>query len=108
MQRVSLEEVDGPLAPKMRLNNLDRLVKWSNEFLSRRDTDRIYPVHIIRDELITMGNLMANRDMEDKNSKVLRLLIRTSPDQGSVRIISIQYFIEKGSHSSQEKCERET
>jgi hypothetical protein len=25
----------------MQLNNLDRLVNWSNEFLGRRDTDRV-------------------------------------------------------------------
>jgi hypothetical protein len=68
-QRLSLEEVDGPSAPKMRLNSLDRLVNWSNEFHGRRDTDRIYPVPIIRDEHITMGNSAADRDTEDENSK---------------------------------------
>jgi hypothetical protein len=36
-------QVDGPSAPKMQLNNLDRLVNWSNEFLGRRDNDRVYP-----------------------------------------------------------------
>ncbi len=29
---------------------MDRLVNWSNEFLGRRDNDRVYPVPIIRDE----------------------------------------------------------
>jgi hypothetical protein len=42
-------EVDGPLAPMMRLNNLDRLKNWFNEFLGRRDNDRIYQVPIIWD-----------------------------------------------------------
>ncbi len=37
------------------LNNLDRLVNWSNELLSRRDYDRTYPVPIIRDEQFIMG-----------------------------------------------------
>ncbi len=68
-QRLSFEEVDGPSAPKMRLNNLDRLVNWSNEFLGRRDTDGIYPVPIIRDEQVAMGNPAADRDIEDENSK---------------------------------------
>jgi hypothetical protein len=30
------------------VNNLDRLVNWSNEFLGRRDNDRVYPVPINR------------------------------------------------------------
>jgi hypothetical protein len=46
-QRLTFEEVDGPSAPKMQINNLDRLVNWSNEFLGRRDTDRVYPIPII-------------------------------------------------------------
>ncbi len=48
--RLTIKEVDGMLAPKMQLNNLDRLVNWSNEFLGRRYTDRVYPVPIIRNE----------------------------------------------------------
>jgi hypothetical protein len=47
-QRLNPEDVDGTSAPRMHLNNLDRLVNWSNEFLSRRDTDQINPVPIIR------------------------------------------------------------
>jgi hypothetical protein len=47
-QRLNPEDVDGPSAPRMHLNYLDRLVNWSNEFLSRRDTDHINPVPIIR------------------------------------------------------------
>ncbi len=80
-QRLSFEEVDGPSAPKMRINNLDRLVNWSNEFLGRRDTDGIYPVPIIRDEQVAMGYPAADRDIEDENSKggqpsqALRLLV---------------------------------
>jgi hypothetical protein len=30
-QRLTIEEVDGPSAPKGQLNNLDRLVNWSRE-----------------------------------------------------------------------------
>jgi hypothetical protein len=61
--------VDGHSAPKMRLNNLDRLVNWSNEFLGRTDTDRIYPVPIIRDKQVVMGTSAVDRDMEGENSK---------------------------------------
>ncbi len=58
-QRLTIEEVDGLPAPKMQLNNLDRLVNWSNEFLVRRDTDGVSPVPIIRNEQVAM----------DENSK---------------------------------------
>jgi hypothetical protein len=68
-QRMSFEEMDGPSAPKIHLNNLDRLVNWSKEFLARRDTDRIYPLPIIRDEQIAMGTSAVDRDMEGDNSK---------------------------------------
>jgi hypothetical protein len=54
-QRLTIEEVDGPSAPKVQLNNLDRLVNWSNEFLGRRDNDRVYPIPINR-------NVQAARD----------------------------------------------
>ncbi len=53
----------------MQLNNLDRLVNWSNEFLVRRDTDGVYPVPIIRNEQVAMGNSTADQDAEDENSK---------------------------------------
>jgi hypothetical protein len=48
-QRLTIEEMDGPTAPKVQLNN-DRLVNWSNEFFGRRDNDRVYPVPINRNE----------------------------------------------------------
>jgi hypothetical protein len=94
-------------------DSLERVVKGSNKFLGRRDMDQIYQVPIIRGEQVAMGDLAADRDMEDKHSRrrstplALRLLTRPSPDRGSVRIISIQYFIKRGSHSSLEKGERE-
>jgi hypothetical protein len=49
-QRLTIEEVDGLSAPKVQINNLDKLVNWSNEFLGRRDNDRVYPLPIIRGE----------------------------------------------------------
>ncbi len=113
-KRLNPEDVGGPSAPGMRLYNLDRLVNWSNEFLGRRDTDQIYLIPIIRGDQVAIGDSAADQDKEDENSRsrsnppALRLLTRPSPDQGSVRIISIQYFIERGSHSSLEKGEIET
>jgi hypothetical protein len=65
-QRLTIEEVDGLPAPKMQLNNLDRLVSWSNV---RRDTDRVHPVPIIRNEQVAMGNSTADQEAEDENSK---------------------------------------
>jgi hypothetical protein len=69
VQRLTFEEVDGPSAPKVQLNSLDRLVNWSNEFLCRRDTDRVYPIPIIRDEQVAMGNSAVDLDTENENSK---------------------------------------
>ncbi len=57
------------LAPKMQLNNLDRLVNWSNEFLGRRYTDRVYPVPIIRNEQADIGSSTNNLNVENENSK---------------------------------------
>jgi hypothetical protein len=68
-QRLTIEEVDGPSAPKVQINNLDRLVNWSNEFLGRRGNDRVYPVPIIRGEQAARASSIAvdmNVD-EEKN-----------------------------------------
>jgi hypothetical protein len=48
-QRLSPEEVCGPIAPRAPLNNLDRLMNWVKEFLSRQKNSQVYPVPIIRD-----------------------------------------------------------
>jgi hypothetical protein len=55
-QRLTIEEVDIPLASNVQLNNLDRLVNWSNKFLGRRDNDRVYPVPINRNEQAVRGS----------------------------------------------------
>jgi hypothetical protein len=60
VQQLTIEEVDGPSAPKVQINNLDRLVNWSNEFLGRRDNDRIYPVSINRNEQAARGSSTTN------------------------------------------------
>ncbi len=64
-----IEEVDGPSAPKVQINNLDRLVNCSNEFLGRRD-DRVYPVPIIRDEQAARNSSTAvDMSMDEENNK---------------------------------------
>ncbi len=55
-QRLTIEEVDGLTVPKVQLNNLDRLVNWSNKFLGRMDNHRVYPVHINRNEQTARGS----------------------------------------------------
>jgi hypothetical protein len=69
-QRLTIEEVDGPSAPKVQINNLDRLVNWSNEFLGRRDNDRVYPVPIIRDEQTARNSsTTVDTSMDEENNK---------------------------------------
>jgi hypothetical protein len=61
-QRLNLGEPDRPTAPRAPLNNLDRIVNWSNESLSRLDGDRVYLVTIVRDEQIIMGDMAVDRE----------------------------------------------
>ncbi len=69
-QRLTIEEVDRPSAPKVQINNLDRLVNWSNEFLGRRDNDRVYPVPIIRGEQASRNNsTTVDINVEKENNK---------------------------------------
>jgi hypothetical protein len=49
-QGLADREMEDASAPRVQINNLDRLVTWSNEFLGRRDNDRVYPAPIIRGE----------------------------------------------------------
>ncbi len=43
-QRLNPGEPDPPSAPRVPLNNLDRLVNWLHDFLNRNQDARIYPV----------------------------------------------------------------
>ena len=45
-QELAGREMEDASAPRVQINNLDRLVTWSNEFLGRRDNDRVYPVPV--------------------------------------------------------------
>jgi hypothetical protein len=68
-QRLTIIEKDGPSAPKVKLNNLDRLVNWSNGFLGRRDNDRVYPVPINRNEQAARGSSMTVDMNVDKENR---------------------------------------
>ncbi len=68
-QRLTIEEVDGPSAPKVQINNFDRLVNWSNEFLGRRDNNRVYPVPINRNEHVTRGSHNRGYDVDEENNR---------------------------------------
>ncbi len=69
-QRLTIEEVDGPSAPKMQLNNLDRLVNWSNEFLGRGDNDRVYPVPIDRNwQAARRSSTTVDMNVDKENNK---------------------------------------
>ncbi len=62
--------MDGPSAPKVQINNLDRLVNWYNEFLGRRDNDRVYPVPIIRgDQAARNSSTTVNMNVDEENNK---------------------------------------
>ncbi len=57
-------------APRVQINNLDRLVTWSNEFLGRRDNDRIYPVPIVRGEQTTRdSSITMDMNVTEENEK---------------------------------------
>jgi hypothetical protein len=68
-QRLTIE-VDGQSAPKVQINNLDRLVNWSNEFLGRRDNDRVYPVPINRGEQAARGSsTTVDMNVDEENNR---------------------------------------
>ncbi len=52
-QRLTDREMEEASAPRVQINNLNRLVTWSNEFLGRRDNERVYLVPIARGEQTT-------------------------------------------------------
>ncbi len=69
-QRLTVKEVDGPSAPKVQLDNLDRLVNWSNEFLSRKDNDRVYPVPMDRNVQAARGSsTMIDMNVDEENNR---------------------------------------
>ncbi len=69
-QRLTAGEMDGVSAPRVQINNLDRLVTWSNEFLGRRDNARVYPVPITRGEQATRASsTTVDMNVDEGNDK---------------------------------------
>jgi hypothetical protein len=58
------------ISPRVQINNLDRLVTWSNEFLGRRDNDRVYPVPITGGEPATRASsTTVDMNVDEGNNK---------------------------------------
>jgi len=54
----------------VQINNLDRLVTWSNEFLGRRDNERVYTVPIVRGEQTTRdSSTTVDMNVDEENNK---------------------------------------
>jgi hypothetical protein len=68
-QRLTIKEVDGPSAPKVQINNLDRLVNWSNEFLGRRDNNRVYPVPSSGASRLRGSSTTVDMNVDEENNK---------------------------------------
>ena len=69
-QRLTDREMEGASAPRVQINNLDRLVTWSNEFLGRRDNDRVYPAPITRGEQNIRGSsTTVDMNVTEENEK---------------------------------------
>ncbi len=69
-QRLTIEEVNGASAPRVQINNLDRLVTWFNEFLGRRDNHRVYPVPITGGEpAARASSTTVDMNMDEENNK---------------------------------------
>ena len=112
-QRLTVKEMDGPSAPKVQLDNLDRLVNWSNEFLGRRDNDRIYPVPIDRNVQAARGSsTTVNMNVDEEHNKGGQpkhcSCWVSLPRLGIVRLYLILFYIERGFHSRTEIGERES
>ena len=90
----------------MQINNLDRLVNWSNEFLGRRDNDRVYPVPIIRGEQAARNSsTTVDMSVDEENNKgvspSLELLIQPPPT-GECSVPKELFYIERGCNSRTE------
>ncbi len=64
--RLSPEDVGESSAPGTPLNDADRLVSWSDEFLGRRDIVQVYLVPIIKGEQVAMGVTAADREVNKR------------------------------------------
>jgi hypothetical protein len=69
-QRLTDREMEKASAPRVQINNLDRLVTWSNKFLGRRDNERVYPAPIVRGEQTTRdSSTTVDMNVVEENKK---------------------------------------
>ena len=69
-QRFTDKEMEEASAPRVQINNLDKLVTWSNKFLGRRDNERVYPATIVRGKRTTRGSsTTVDMNVAEENEK---------------------------------------
>ncbi len=69
-QRLTHREMEEASAPRVQINNLDRLVTWSNEFLGRRNNERVYPAPIVRGEQTSRdSSITVDMNVVEENEK---------------------------------------
>jgi hypothetical protein len=106
-RRPGSEDVDRPSALGTGPSIADGLGSWRDGLFSQGNADQVPLVVTIEGEQATMGVTAASRDTEDKKDRGgstpagTRLLIRSSPDRGSVLIHLDQHFIERGPYRSE-------
>jgi hypothetical protein len=106
-RRPGSEDVDRPSALRTGPSIADGLGSWRDWLFSQGNVDQVYLVATIEGEQAAMGVTAAGRDTEDKKDggrstpAGTRLLIRSSPDRGSVLIHLDQHFIERGPYRSE-------
>jgi hypothetical protein len=106
-QRPSSEDVDRSSALGTGPSIADGLESWRDELFSQENANQVYLVATIEGEQAAMGVTVAGRDTEDEKNgggstpAGTRLLIRSSPDRGSVLIHLDQHFVERGPYRSE-------
>jgi hypothetical protein len=106
-RRPGSEDVDRSSALGTGPSIADGLRSRRDELFSQGNADQVYLVATIEGEQAAMGVTAAGRDTEDKKDggrstpAGTRLLIRSSPDRGSVLIHLDQHFIERGPYRSE-------
>jgi hypothetical protein len=106
-RRPGSEDVDRSRALGTGPSIVDGPGSWRDGLFSQGNVDQVYLVASIEVEQASTGVPAAGRDTEDKENggrstpAGTRLLIRSSPDRGSVLIHLDQHFIERGPYRSE-------
>jgi hypothetical protein len=101
-------DLERPTAARGPLNNLERLVNWSQDFLNRQQEDRVYPAPAGRDEQVALSDM--NKDQVQitrprTGSSSVILLIPPFPGS-DLLMLSLMEVSKRGS-SADEKGTRE-